>query len=434
MFSSHLHPILDNRLYSNTLQEVGGAPWLFKHPEARLLEWQGRCRQLLDRQQKLAQNIVASQSVSTSSGITNKRLKLLQQGYEDNGKILQNLLRPLWPQEAVASEVFAGVHDPLPTKQQADSYYDNIFRDWCWANGENQKTIDIFNDLIGSPNLKGTVAVLGAGAGRLAADLHVQWQSPHTVLMDINPVLMFVAKAMIAGETLELIEFPITPLTTKDMAVRQVCESPHGVLNNIDCVFADVSQMPFSSEALAVVVTPWVIDIIPEDFRSFSKRINQVVEPDGLWINHGPLGFSHANPIKNYSAEEVEALVVDAGFEVMKTVKKRIPYLQSPHGGYWRDEWTFSFAAKKVKSVPAPEEYHALPEWLTDWQHPVPINPALQQLCFTHQVHAQVLSTVNGKLSFNDIAELMQKHYKMSETQAQEALFTLLSRLHEASR
>jgi hypothetical protein len=205
-------------------------------------------------------------------------------------------------------------------------------------------------------------------------------------------------------------------------------------LNDIECVFADVSQLPFASEALTAVVTPWLIDIIPEDFRSFSQRLNQVIEPGGMWINHGPLGFSHTDPQKNYSAEEVEELVEDAGFEVKKIVKQRIPYLQSPHAGFWRVEWTFSFAAKKVKNVPAPAEYQALPEWLVDWQKPVPVSSSLKQLTFTHQVHAQVLSTVNDKLSFSDISELMQKHYKMPESQANEALFTLLSRLHEASR
>ncbi len=57
----------------------------------------------------------------------------------------------------------------------------------------------------------GKVLVLGAGAGRLAYDLHMRTTAALTAVLDFNPLLLIVAERVTRGDSLELYEFPLAP-------------------------------------------------------------------------------------------------------------------------------------------------------------------------------------------------------------------------------
>ena len=72
----------------------------------------------------------------------------------------------------------------------------------------------------------GDCLVFGAGAGRLAYDLHLQHDATRTVAIDFNPLLLLIARKIYAGETLALHEFPIAPRTANDVAVLRELSAP----------------------------------------------------------------------------------------------------------------------------------------------------------------------------------------------------------------
>jgi hypothetical protein len=55
---------------------------------------------------------------------------------------------------------------PLP----AIKCYENLFRDWSWGEAESNQSLELVTRL--APSALGRVAVFGAGAGRLAVDVH----------------------------------------------------------------------------------------------------------------------------------------------------------------------------------------------------------------------------------------------------------------------
>ncbi|POA29059.1 hypothetical protein, partial [Pseudomonas sp. FW305-3-2-15-E-TSA2] len=75
----------------------------------------------------------------------------------------------------------------LPLSQDLHSYYVNVHRDWCWGDAENAASHALVADALGPCG--GRVLVLGAGACRLAYDLHQSGVQAQTVALDINPLL-----------------------------------------------------------------------------------------------------------------------------------------------------------------------------------------------------------------------------------------------------
>ena len=65
----------------------------------------------------------------------------------------------------------------------------------------------------------GDTLILGAGACRLAYDIHMWLGTSRTVAVDFNPLLLLVAKRVMQGDELQLYEFPIAPKSIEDFAV-----------------------------------------------------------------------------------------------------------------------------------------------------------------------------------------------------------------------
>jgi hypothetical protein len=116
--------------------------------------------------------------------------------------------------------------------------------------------------------------VLGAGAGRLAYDLHQQLPADNTVALDFNPLLALVAARAVSGEGVELWEFPVAPRSIGDHAVLRTLVAPEPVRDGFHLILGDVLRPPLVTGSIDVVVTPWVVDILPEDFRHFAARVN----------------------------------------------------------------------------------------------------------------------------------------------------------------
>ncbi|USN48109.1 MAG: class I SAM-dependent methyltransferase [Pseudobdellovibrionaceae bacterium] len=410
---------------------ISGVPWLFRDSTSQWIQWKSRCEQLISTLKDEKQRYEKAQ-INKHVSLLNQRRGAVSRGLQVNIETLNHLLQDFLKSNSFSVPQNFALTDRVASTQEAHSYFDNIFRDWVWGKEENTKSLDLIKKVWPESIKEPNVAVLGAGAGRLGVDIHRHLKPKNTILVDINPVLLLTAEHLLTKGPLDLCEFPKTPVSIEQSAVLHRLESDERKGNNIHFVFADVMNLPFKAKSLDVVVTPWLVDIIPDDYRDFSARMNRVLKPGGVWIQFGPLGFAHKDFSKNYSVDEVLKIVGDQGFNLTTSIQERIPYLQSPHSGFWRVENVLIFAAEKKSDVKQPKRFESLPEWLLDFNKPILLTIELQELRFTNQVHAEILGAVDGKRTFNEMVQLMAKHYQMSSDQATDALFTLLARIHES--
>ncbi|MDH5456873.1 MAG: hypothetical protein OEY37_12415, partial [Gammaproteobacteria bacterium] len=182
---------------------VGGIPWMFAEPQATLGEWRGRLQFAL---QQLGHEIAGLERELKSDDMTSlarRRVDRYKKCVDSHRRKLQKLLRPLEVQSMQGSfESYLALRTRLPTDQGLNTYYSNIHRDWAWGDEENQASLKQVQAVLHDHAELGNVLVLGAGAGRLAYDIHRTMACAATVAMDFNPLLMMVARAVTQGEKL----------------------------------------------------------------------------------------------------------------------------------------------------------------------------------------------------------------------------------------
>ena len=413
--------------------DVGGIPWLFAEPEASLGEWRNRLHFALQQLAGDSQRIEAELEDKHLLSSTRDRLEHLRRAVDEHRSNLRELLAPLDVHSSTASrESYLALRTRLPTDQGIATYYNNIHRDWSWGDVENAASLDVIRDVAGDGDI-GSALVLGAGAGRLAYDIHMQLGASNTVAVDFNPLLVLVAARMMSGEKLELHEFPIAPRTAADVAVARQLAAPEPARGSFDLVLADILRPPFAAASFDTVVTPWLIDIVNDDLPRQAARINGLLKDQGRWINFGSLAFSHPRKKRCYSAGETAEIVAASGFNLPELIDREIPYMCSPASRHSRRETVMAFAATKTMNVAAPERHLALPDWIVTGKAPVPLTRSFQSQAMSTRIHAYIMSMIDGRRNLHDMAALLEQQRLMTKEEALPALRNFFTRMHDDS-
>ena len=411
---------------------IAGIPWMFAEPEAALGEWRNRLQFAL---QKLGHEIAGLDQELKQKDIAplaKRRVERYKKCVESHRRKLQKLLRPVDVQSQQGNyESYLALRTRLPADQGLNTYYANIHRDWAWGADENEASLNQVRAVLHDHAELGNVLVLGAGAGRLAYDIHTTFECTSTVAVDFNPLLMLVAKAVTSGDQLNLYEFPIAPLALEDDAVLRKLSAPESVDENFHLVLGDALRPPFPEGSFDTVVTPWLIDIISEDLSIFSARINRLLKKEGRWVNFGSLAFAAAEKARCYSPEEVKAIVAENGFSDPYVSQATIPYMCSPASRHGRRERVFTFSAYKERNATKPERHKALPDWLVTGDDPVPLAPSFRQQAMTTQIYSFIMSLIDGKRSIKDMAAVLESQRLMTRDEAIPAIRTFLTRMHD---
>ena len=407
---------------------------MFAEPREAVTEWRGRLSLLT---QHLATEATAIQTSLAGGELptgARRRLEHVARANEDQIRRLQVLLAPLGLEQASMTEAtHRGIGTRLPTEQGLTNYYVNLHRDWAWGDEENRATLEELRALLGDLKGLGNTLVQGAGAGRLAYDLHGAGDSALTVATDFNPLLLFAARELFSGRAVELYEYPIAPRRTEDHAVLRRLAAPAPAREGLMLVAADALQPPFADGVFDTVVTPWFIDIIGEPFTRVAARINLLLKPGGRWINFGSLAFARAAHAERVTLEEVIELMPRLGFGDVRTREGSMPYMRSPASRHARIENTVSWVANKVATLVDTPRARVLPEWLLLPDKPVPRTPALEMQAISSRVHAFLLALINGERSQRDMARVLVEQRLMSADEAAHAVRMFLARLHEES-
>ncbi len=411
-----------------------GMPWLFSEPQAALGEWRGRLQFSL---QQLSHEIAGLEKELQGSNLrplSQRRVERYAKALESHRRSLQKLLHPLEMQSLQGNyESYLALRTRLPSDQGLNTYYPNIHRDWAWGEEENTASLKQIRAVLHDHAELGDVLVLGAGAGRLAYDIHTQLNCTATLAMDFNPLLMLVAKAVTSGESLSLYEFPIAPLALDDDAVLRKLGAPDVADENFHLLFGDALRAPFPEKTFDTVVTPWLIDIISEDLPVLAARINNLLKDNGRWVNFGSLAFSSPERTRCYSPEETKAIVAENGFSDPYVSQATIPYMSSPASRHGRQERVFSFSAYKERNADKPERHSALPEWIVTGKDPVPLSPSFRQQAMTTQIYSFIMSLIDGKRSIKDMAIVLEKQKLMTKEEAEPAIRSFMTKMHDDS-
>jgi len=405
-------------------------PWLFTDPTTTRLEWKARYHGILHENSMELERLRQARDEGRCSKVGRRRIADLLQARESHRNQISEILAPLeldnidWPADSASL-----LQGKLPRSQGLSSYINNIFRDWAWNNGENDAMFAAVENVLSAVRKKslGSVLTLGAGACRLPYEIHRRYSPELSVALDFNPLLLQIAAHVMQGNTIPLYEFPLAPLNAASFAVLQELSAPEILANdNFHFLLADASNPPFRDGCFDTVVTPWLIDIIPQDLKTFIPQVNRCLTEGGVWINTGSLAFFHENESWRYSEEEVLELLEQNGFDVVSAERQTVPYLQSPHSGYGRAEKIFSFSARKIDTVDVPPARAYLPGWILNTTLPVPSSTEAAVSSSHYLLKAQVLATIDGKRTIKQIGRILARQYGLGQRETIHAVQRIL--------
>lgn len=417
---------------------IAGIPWLFAEPGAALGEWRNRLHFELQRLAREAQRLTSELDEEGLLPQTKKRLQLILEATGQHRQDLKRLLAPVDVQSMQADyHSHLALRTRLPRDQGLHTYYANVHRDWCWGDKENACSLNEVRKVLTAGDHGehlGHTLVLGAGAGRLAYDIHMSLGATLTVAMDFNPLLLLVADAVTRGKPLQLHEFPIAPKTSADVAVLRQLAAPTAVRQGFFLVLADALRAPFGAGSFDTVVTPWLLDIVSEDLPVMAARVNRLLKHGGRWINFGSLAFDHASYARRYGPEETLEIVAGAGFERPVVREETIAYMCSPASRHGRRETVFTFAVAKAADTNRAPRHRALPDWIVTGKEAVPLTPSFRDQAVTTRIYSYVMSLIDGRRSIEDMALIMEQQKLMPRSEALPAIRNFLTRMYDDSQ
>lgn len=410
-------------------------PCLFAEPSATLTEWRGRLQFTLEKLSHEATELQTELQNPRLRPLTRDRLSLLNRATVDQLKRLRELLAPLAIHQAQGTlATHLALQTRMPGDQGLTTYYPNIHRDWAWGDEENEATLRLVGGALPGRESVDSLLVLGSGAGRLAYDLHQEYAVGLTLALDFNPLLALLARRATAGEATELWEFPLAPRTLAEHAVLRSLVAPEPVRDGFHLLLGDALRPPLCAGSFDVIVTPWMVDILPEDFSTLVARLNSLLKTGGRWICFGSLSFGQHMASQRYSLEEALSIVMDNGFAEPDVREDDIPYMCSPASRHGRLENVVTIVADKTRNAPQPARHRALPDWLITGTQPVPLLPAFELQAMTTRIYAFIMGLIDGRRSIRDMARLLAEQRLMSREEAEPAVRNFLIKMHEDSQ
>lgn len=404
-------------------------PWLFADPDAARADWRNRWQLALAELENQADTTFAA-ARRTDSETVRSRLTHLGDGQREHLGAVRALLEHLDLAKPAALNTYLALKTRLPPETGLFSYAANVFRDWCWGDQENAASVQAVTSALGDLQPE-RVLVLGAGAGRLAYDLHQQLEPALTVALDVNPYLTTLLRRLSRGESLELTEFPRAPVDGRAAAIRRKLTAPCPARDGFEVLLADALRAPFRPGSFDLVLTPWLLDVINVPAEEVLPQVNQLLCDGGRWLLHGSLAFEHPDPTFRHDLAELIEVARSAGFDNCRASEVLMPYLTCPDSRHGRQETVVTMVAQKVAQLESPPRHQALPDWIARGREPVPLLPGFQTQAMTVRMHAFLMTLIDGKRSIRDMATLLEQQQLMPKADAEQALRGFLIKMYD---
>ena len=444
-------PTIACRGCAQTYPRLGEIPILLADAQAHLASCRRQLALLEQEVDKTVQKIEEELRAADVLPITQTRCRAVIEGIAGQLADVLSLVEPLLT--AGAPE---GGDRPAAGEVPATlEYLPYLHRDWGSPpdpDGENERALATIEGVLEGRSL-GRTLVLGAGACRLAYDLHRRHPAAEIVVIDLDPVLFCVAHAVTRGESVSIREANWEICEVEHSSREWVLTAPDGPVDHdrFHFVMADGVDPPFAPGMADTVVTPWFIDQGPEDVRDFISTLQRLLKPGGLWLNLGPLRYEPEVPITlRFAREELFDLVARSGFRLNRWQTDSAPYLVSKLNGRGKMEWVLAFSATKLETPSdgrspedsgSPEDSSSPedgpPHWLIFPHLPIPTFPGQSLFWSETPLFQMVVSVIDGRRTLDDIARLVAERAPRSEltkSQMRVAVRQCLAEVHPECR
>ncbi|MEM9456270.1 MAG: hypothetical protein AAGF11_18960 [Myxococcota bacterium] len=327
---------------------------------------------------------------------------------------------------ALVQEELHGAQGRLPLTH----HYELLLRDWAWPTTENEQAAERITRALGAAPAQGRMLVLGAGAGRLAHDLHHHLRPEQTLLLDLDPLLVLAAQKILFGPGLPFIEFPLAPDSESRVWIEHHLRRPGEAPQGLHLVLADALHPPLAPGRFDTVVTPWLLDVIDVDARRVMGLVHTLLAPGGRWVNSGPLLYPPGRPpSQRFCPEELLELAQLAGFEIERQGIEEVRYLCSPASGHARLESVLTFVARK--GSPPGAGVGMPPAWVMLPHLPVQAPPGARRTKPGHPLLREALALIDGERTLDQIAAVLRERGRIpAGVSAHDATAAHLLELH----
>lgn len=316
-----------------------------------------------------------------------------------------------------------------------------LYRDWGWpsdADGENEQALSMVEEMLGDTG-PGRTLVMGAGACRLAYDIHHRHPDAEIMVMDLDPALFAAAHAVTHGETLTIREANLEIGDMSQAVKKWSLAAPQGPVDDARFHFliADAVDPPLDPGVFDTVLTPWFMDQGPEDARDLISTLHRLLRPGGRWVNLGPLKYDLDVPVsRRFAKEELFDLAQRAGFRVGPSKSATVPYLVSRLNGRGKVEWVLAFAATRLEAPAKGSRPDAgPPPWLVFRHLPIPTFEGQALFWSEASMIRMVVASIDGRRTLDDIARRVAERADqpdISMSQVRTAVRQCLQRVHPA--
>lgn len=428
---------------------VAGVPVLVERPEEFLGFWKA------ELQREKLQAGQASSSLDRQlhriplHPLSRKRLRAIRTGRRSNGTALRNAFAPLLIENngIDAAPRALGILNPGAT-----SAVDFMLRDWAW--GTEPRLLAQATRRLLPPRSSFPLLALGSGACRLLYEIGRLRPGPEPITaIDIWLPLLLLVRKVLHHRGVRLYDVQGHHVRSLGSVARPyLCRAPGPWERPLRLLAADARRLPFAAESWDCVLTAELINILP--LKPLAAEIARVLRPNGTWVNLGPLSYAHSLESLRYSPEEIQALLKEAGFKIIKTQRLRCPSHTSPNSVWTQAFEYFLFTARKTAAQPtvwpppplpisgAAEEERRSPQWLENPDQMLPALPPGVELLLrdgrsTPPLHiplgpalVYVLALMQRPLSLREVAREVGLKFGLAEEEARAKIVRFLSRLH----
>lgn len=404
--------------------------FVFKNNSSAFLQWSIKYENFRSSRLQLIEQLRKAENTIDIKASSLKRLSAQKNAAQTQLQQIENLLKDFSFSKSNQNTQSVLQHR-IPSQQHFESYFKNIFRDWAsWGEAENSVYLNLLKKI---KTESGKVLIVGGGAGRLAYDLCQLKPQVQVMQLDINPLLTLIAQKICSGETVELTETAQFPTDSEHLSLTHKLKAPTSVQNEqLHLAVGDICEQTLQDQQFDAVICPWVIDILPENFSDFSKRLNFLLKPQGELLIFGPLSFEKQSVLNKLTFQEVIETLNESGFELSSHESLRTPYLQSPLEAQQRFENITVFHAIRNKATKRPKAVQHYPDWLIDTNLRISASQSLVLLQSQKNLEAQFLGGLLSGKSIKEMAAMIaQSGSGMSPTQAEDFVQSVFARLVE---
>jgi len=315
-------------------------PWLFPNPEESFIEWGSKVRNFIQVESSLI-NEVGNTLKFEKRPSTLARVQSIIDGKSHNLKYLESLLN-------IFDEII-----PIPlaeSTQNIYSYFELVFRDWHKESAEIECYTKLINEVISNNNFK-NILILGSGAGRLSYNLALNNPKSQFISFDHNPLLSFLFKRILDGESINLSQVEMYAKNQDSYATVIELFKPSKELDNHQIVMGSFPDLPFKENSFDLIIAPWFLDIIESNLESSLVIIQKFLSKNGGTVYLGPNNFHKSEIFEQYGVDEIKSIYNDF-FSTLNSESLEINYLKNDNSSQTRiEKILFLFAKSKITNI-----------------------------------------------------------------------------------